>query len=275
MSLLRAASWKKSAAETPRTTLYEQGIRITGYERRLPAVAGTRLMFFSDTHILTEPNYCFPPAQSWSGVSWLRTALHAALKKYAPDILIFGGDLVSRCVCLNEAFDMLAGLPMKGPRLAVPGNWDIRPKWLTLAFWEKNYDAAGFTLLCNRGCSFGDLFFYGFDDFKKGRPRRPADLPAGKPVCFLTHNPDTVLLLPDSMLNENTTVLAGHTHGGQIRFPLVGALHTSSVTYKKFEYGLLTHASGAKMIVSAGIGTSWYRLRFLCPPEIVCVTFTK
>ena len=273
MSLKRAAFWKKA----PDSPVFHpgQGVRIAEYRRCVPALAGTRLMFFSDTHIMPERNYCFPPAQSWSGVSLLRKALHDALKNYAPDILVFGGDLASRCVCLNETFDMLSGLPFTGLKLAITGNWERRQEWLKQDFWKKKYEAAGFVFLLNESYSSGGLFFYGFDDFKKGRPRRPAGLPKDQPVCFLTHNPDTVLLLPDSMLREDTTVLAGHTHGGQIRFPLVGALHTSSVTYKKFEYGLLTHTSGAQMIVSAGIGTSWYRLRILCPPEIVCVTFTK
>ena len=274
MRLQRAASWKKTAGTAP-SVHPGRGIRTVEYERRVPALAGMRLLFFSDTHIMPERNYCFPPAQSWSGVSLLMTALHDALKKYAPDVLVFGGDLVSRCVCLNETFGMLSGLPGSCLKLAVPGNWDLRPKWLTHEFWKKKYEAAGFIFLCNSGYTFKDLFFYGFDDFKLGRPHAPARLPQDQAVCLLTHNPDTVLLLPDGMLREDTTVLAGHTHAGQIRFPLIGALHTSSVTHKKFERGLLTHTSGAQMIVSAGIGTSWYRLRFLCPPEFICVTFTK
>jgi predicted MPP superfamily phosphohydrolase len=64
--------------------------------------------------------------------------------------------------------------------------------------------------------------------------------------------------------------LAGHTHGGQIRLPLIGAVVTSSIYWKRYEMGLYTQGH-TWLYVSRGIGMEGLgapRARFLCPPEI-------
>ena len=67
--------------------------------------------------------------------------------------------------------------------------------------------------------------------------------------------------------------LAGHTHGGQLRLPLFGALVTSSAFWKRYEAGL--YRKGASTLyVSRGIGVEGKgapRARFLAPPEVVLV----
>jgi hypothetical protein len=66
---------------------------------------------------------------------------------------------------------------------------------------------------------------------------------------------------------------AGHTHGGQVRLPLWGAILTSSVHGKRYEMGHYQE-NGVNLYVSRGIGMeglSMPRLRFLCPPEITLV----
>jgi predicted MPP superfamily phosphohydrolase len=64
--------------------------------------------------------------------------------------------------------------------------------------------------------------------------------------------------------------LCGHTHGGQIRLPLIGALVTSSKFWKRYEMGRYVEAN-TTLYVSRGIGMEGMgapRARFLCPPEI-------
>ena len=71
-----------------------------------------------------------------------------------------------------------------------------------------------------------DLWVAGVDDLTQGQPDLAAALagvPAGAPVILLAHNPDTWL---DPAIARADLVLAGHTHGGQFRLPLIGALHT-------------------------------------------------
>lgn len=69
-------------------------------------------------------------------------------------------------------------------------------------------------------------------------------------------------------------LLAGHTHGGQVRLPLVGPLMTLSSVPRAWAAGRTDLPSGATLLVSRGVGMERGRaprLRFLCPPEVVIV----
>ena len=72
----------------------------------------------------------------------------------------------------------------------------------------------------------------------------------------------------------NLLVLCGHTHGGQVRLPLFGAILTSSQLGKRYEMGLYREGN-TQMYVSRGVGLeglSAPRVRFLAPPEVTLVT---
>lgn len=74
-------------------------------------------------------------------------------------------------------------------------------------------------------------------------------------------------------------LLAGHTHGGQLRLPLAGALVTNCDLDRKRARGLHTHTAGGHdpswLHVSAGLGTSPYApVRFACRPEATLLTLT-
>ena len=60
--------------------------------------------------------------------------------------------------------------------------------------------------------------------------------------------------------------LAGHTHGGQVRFPLVGALRNASHAPMRWSHGHVEEG-GRHLYVSAGLGTSGIPLRIGVPPE--------
>lgn len=87
----------------------------------------------------------------------------------------------------------------------------------------------------------------------------------------LYHSPD---LMPEMVKAGVDLHLAGHTHGGQIRFPLYGAVITSSLYGKRYEMGHYregnTHLYVARGVGMEGMGAP--RVRFLCPPEIVLWT---
>lgn len=68
-------------------------------------------------------------------------------------------------------------------------------------------------------------------------------------------------------------VLAGHTHGGQLCVPLVGALVTNCDLSPRRAKGLSRHTSSTYLHVSAGLGTSPFApIRFACPPEATLLT---
>ncbi len=91
-------------------------------------------------------------------------------------------------------------------------------------------------------------------------------------TLLLYHTPD---LMPVAAETGVHLYLCGHTHGGQIRLPLYGALATSSRLGKRYEMGL--YRSGTcTLYVSCGLGMEGLgapRARFLAPPEIGLWTF--
>jgi predicted MPP superfamily phosphohydrolase len=95
-----------------------------------------------------------------------------------------------------------------------------------------------------------------------------ADLSLG-----VTHAP--YLRVLDAMANDGADlVLAGHTHGGQLCVPGVGALVTNCDLPRSQAKGLSEH-HGSALHVSAGLGTSPYApVRFACRPEATLLTLT-
>ncbi len=101
-------------------------------------------------------------------------------------------------------------------------------------------------------------------------------------VVFLTHSP---CVAPKGIEKGADLILAGHTHGGQVRFPFLGVIFTHTRSHKALNDGLYTSDRLAKLLkadpghavlfVSRGIGTSRLHIRLLCPPEIVYITLHK
>ncbi len=91
------------------------------------------------------------------------------------------------------------------------------------------------------------------------------------PVILMAHEPDYV---DDVLLNQRAPLidlmLCGHTHGGQVRLPLAGALYLPPMG-KKYVEGLF-HFDHLQLYVNRGIGTVGLPLRLNCPPEITLLT---
>ncbi len=98
-----------------------------------------------------------------------------------------------------------------------------------------------------------------------------AQSPANSPQVLLYHSPE---LAPQAVQHGIDLYLCGHTHGGQVRLPIIGPLLTSSQLGRRFVMGLY-HYGRTHLYVSRGVGLeglSAPRVRFLCPPEITLVT---
>lgn len=98
--------------------------------------------------------------------------------------------------------------------------------------------------------------------------------PAADLALGVTHAP--YLRVLDAMAADGADlVMAGHTHGGQLCVPGVGALVTNCDLPRRQAKGLSSHA-GAALHVSAGLGTSPYApVRFACRPEATLLTLTS
>jgi len=91
-----------------------------------------------------------------------------------------------------------------------------------------------------------------------------APVPADATIIALTHNPDIFPQVPPRV----SLLLAGHTHGGQVRLPLIGSVVESSRYGERYEKGHVVE-NGHDLFVTTGIGTSIVPVRFGVPPEIV------
>ncbi len=94
-----------------------------------------------------------------------------------------------------------------------------------------------------------------------------ARIPTGVTTIALTHNPDVFTQLPQSV----PLMLAAHTHGGQVKLPLIGTPIVPSFYGPRYTAGHVFE-EGHHLFVTTGIGTSLVPVRFRVPPEIVIVT---
>jgi len=106
----------------------------------------------------------------------------------------------------------------------------------------------------------------------KGRYRGVHDLPKTvaqitddtAPAILLAHEPDIFPQVPTRF----DVTLSGHTHGGQVRFPLIGRPIVPSRFGQRYAYGHVIE-DGRHLVVSGGLGLSNFPVRFGVPPEIV------
>jgi predicted MPP superfamily phosphohydrolase len=103
--------------------------------------------------------------------------------------------------------------------------------------------------------------FRGVDDLDKTLARTRAD----EPAILLAHEPWIFARTPPRPV---ALTLAGHTHGGQVNLPILGAPHMKRALDLRYRYGHIVE-DGRHLVVSGGLGTSIAPLRLFCPPEVV------
>ncbi len=118
---------------------------------------------------------------------------------------------------------------------------------------------------CHPLPGLGGWFVSGLESYWAGRPDGSCLDRAGADTrhLLIVHEPDPFLELTDPRIRLQ---MSGHTHGGQIRMPGIGALRLPSWG-RKFDQGLFER-DGRHLFVNRGIGTVTYHLRFDCRPEI-------
>lgn len=119
---------------------------------------------------------------------------------------------------------------------------------------------------CMIECSKGDFMLYGVADASQGTSALPGLLNAqvpGLPGIIMAHDPASFAEVPDGPY----LTVSGHTHGGQIRAPRIGALINSSAAPLRWTSGHVVE-NGRHLYVSSGIGTSLLPVRIGCPPEV-------
>jgi hypothetical protein len=117
----------------------------------------------------------------------------------------------------------------------------------------------------------GVLWIAGIDDINEGAPDLAtalAEAPEGVALVLLAHDPDAFL---DPAIERADLVLSGHTHGGQVRLPVVGAAHTQGTHLTRQQPAGWFRRGRTRMFVSRGLGES-IPLRFGVPPQAALIT---
>lgn len=239
-----------------------------------------RVLHLSDLHLTPAR----AKLQSWVG----------SLAELQPDLVIVTGDIISDHDAVPLAMDALEPLfdvpgafvlgsndyyaptPIN-PLKYFAGPSDLDPQRAELP-WRDLIDglqAAGWSHLGNAESSVdlsaGSIALRGVDDPHIARDDYATVAGATTGVTFgVAHAPYTRVL--DAMAEDGVDlILAGHTHGGQVRLPGAGALVTNCDLDRRRARGLSRHRD-AHLHVSAGLGTSPYApIRFACPPEATLI----
>jgi predicted MPP superfamily phosphohydrolase len=197
----------------------------------------------------------------------------AAVAAEEPDLVVLTGDYVNRrreIPRLRRFLHRLTGLAGGQRVFAVTGNFE-RDGGLDATFAEAGVPLLdGVLVTVTRGGAA--LQLAGIGDASPANEAALADLAAqvepSVPALLLHHTPD---LAESPGIEAFDLVLAGHTHGGQVRLPLYGALITMSRFGKRYEAGAYELEAGTRLYVSRGLGAEpvpGLKLRFLCRPEV-------
>jgi len=219
-----------------------------------PRMDGRRILHVSDVHLA-------PPFELAGRITSLAGAA-------GPDWIFVTGDLIRGGAVPREAPRFLAELGAIAPTWFVSGNADY-PK-------DKapDFEAGAFAparCLANRAepLANGDppCWIVGVSDPFSGRDRLARafeGVPKHAWVILLAHSPDIIL---KPLSRRARIIYSGHTHGGQVCLPRIGALYTRTRVSRRYASGV-HDLGGTTLIVSRGAGTTRLPIRIFCPAEL-------
>lgn len=224
-----------------------------------------------------------------------------SLHKTPVDIVVATGDLIDDDTGIELCVNALRGFKAAFGVFAVFGahdHWDTRfwnvVRDLSLGGYrrgspndfprlKRELEGAGIVCLQNearrvslseRENDDADLWMVGVDDLFAGLAdfdKALDGVPSNSFKILLSHTVENPRDLAALGVNA---VCAGHSHGGQVRFPLFGPVITRSSLARKYASGLF-EVDGTPFHISRGIGTGkWTEFRFLCPPEATYIELT-
>ncbi len=244
-------------------------VTLTPHDVAVPDLAagleGFRILQVSDVHL-------------YDGLHLPARRAMALAEGSRPDVTLLTGDLVERHSQLANLRPLIDGCRGRLATLVVIGNWEYAAG-ISPALLARTVEAAGAELLLNSSrvvvSDGASLVFVGLDDPRAGHAdpdKALAAAPAGIPAVWTFHAPVIADRLSPDRYPRPTFIAAGHTHGGQIRFPLLPPVTPPGSG--RFVSGWYRD-SFAPLYVSRGVGTTAVRARFLCPPEVPLFTLRR
>mgnify|MGYP001203163441 FL=1 len=235
--------------EITRTSLVTSGLP--------EALSGLRIGLLTDLHrSLTVPREDIEKAVT-------------AMMKERPDLIVLGGDYVTwrDPQFVEDVADILAPLTAPHGVFAILGNHDderAMPAALTAQGFEVLMDARTRITVAGESLDLVGLRFW----TRQSTDVIPLLSSATRPAIVLAHDPRRVF---EAAALDLSVVLSGHTHGGQIVIPGLGA-----IAARKFPIASgVFHQRNTTLYVSRGIGTVYVPFRLNCPPEVAILTLAR
>jgi uncharacterized protein len=226
-----------------------------------PGLDGLRLAQVTDVHF---------PGNRIAG----RAALEH-LQREKPDIVLLTGDMMESARALDQVRDFAADARGRVATVALMGNWEYRAGVAGTPI-EEMYRSIGIKLLVNQSTTLDisgvPLTVVGLDDAVMGHPdlwTARKEVAPNSSEIWLVHSPVFVSQPPPGISARPMMLMAGHTHGGQIRIPFLPPY--TPVGAGRFVAGWY-YDTFAPLYVSRGIGTTTLPARFRCPAELPIFT---
>ena len=201
------------------------------------------------------------------------------------DLIVLLGDMVHAPKFARQHVQLLAGLEAPLGVWACLGNHEHGMVWYnrrggrpwpgpTIEEWRVILAEVGIGLLVNEARPLlrdgARMWIAGVDDaysLKDDLAAALREVPPGECCLAITHSPDVV---DDPRISDVDLILAGHTHGGQIRWPLIGPL-CAPCRKPRERWAGFTKTPGGHLYVSRGAGEG-LPLRIRCPREVTLLT---
>ena len=185
-----------------------------------------------------------------------------------PDLIVFTGDLYDSYSNLTDDMrekivDSLSRLEASVGKYAVAGNHDYEHEG-----YQEIIERSGFTYLRNESklIYFNDnnpIELVGYPSIIKDEPDYDIEVTDNYKIALI-HEGDTF----DNIENKNfDLVLAGHSHGGQVRIPLIGAIKFMLPNHAKKYYDEHYIVNNTEIFVSSGLGEAEFYLRAFNKPS--------
>jgi predicted MPP superfamily phosphohydrolase len=244
--------------EANRVLVSRHDVRVPG----LPlALDGLRIGQISDVHL---------PGNQLAA----RAALEH-VRRERPEVVILNGDMTESAQALSHVREFAEAARGSLATVAVLGNWEYRAGVVGERA-EAAYAGTGADLLINRSSVVdlggASLALVGLDDALTGHPdlsAARAGLRSDSTEIWLVHEPSFADLTLTGTSARPAMLLAGHTHGGQIRIPLLPPVKPTGAG--RFLEGWYRDTF-APLYVSRGVGTTGIPARFRCPAELPIFT---
>ncbi|MGP8201269.1 MAG: metallophosphoesterase [Limisphaerales bacterium] len=181
------------------------------------------------------------------------------INRLSPDAVCFTGDLIEESRFIPVTLEILQQI--KSPLYGVPGNHDY---WSHASFEAigKAFAATGGAWLMDSQVTTADgkVHITGVTCLR-GKPAPLTPKPKGRNIMLLHYS-----LMAERVKNSFDLLLAGHSHGGQVRLPFYGAF-ILPYWVGKYDLGMFRVPAGP-LYVNPGIGWLATPIRFNCRPEI-------